>query len=104
MFLWLIAILVGMLLAGWLAFFNYYLVFIPASLALIAWLVYCVIKAIRTGEWRHDSGVIKRKDDPYLFWIMVVFTCPCIVFGLLYWLSVDPLPKLITDGWGGLAQ
>ena len=104
LFLGVIAIFVGIGLAVWLAIFNYYLVFIPASLALIAWLVYCVIKGIRTGEWHHDNGVITRNDDPYLFWIMVVFTCPCIVFGLLYWLYADPLQKLINDGWGGLAQ
>ena len=108
MFLWLIAILGGMVLAAWLWILNYYLVCIPASLALIAWLVYCVIKAIRTGEWRYRQDgrnyVYTRKDDPCFFWIMVVFTCPCIVFGLLYWLYANPLQKLINDGWSGLAQ
>jgi|TARA_B110000467_G_scaffold59565_1_gene54443 hypothetical protein len=110
MFLWLITSCVGIMLTIWLAVFNYYLVCMPASLALIAWLVYCVIKGIRTGEWHYtnrDGGgksVIKRKNEPYFFWITVVFTCPCIVFGLLYWLYVDPLQKFINDGWGGLVQ
>ena len=71
MFLWLIAILGGMVLAAWLWILNYYLVCIPASLALIAWLVYCVIKAIRTGEWRYRQDgrnyAYTRKDDPCFF-------------------------------------
>ncbi len=109
MFFWLIAILVGIVLAVWLAVFNYYLVCIPASLALIAWIVHCVIKGIRTGEWHYRSKfpvgkqIIKRKKEPGWFWVAVVFNM-CIAFGLLYWLSVDPLQKLINDGWGGLAQ
>ena len=110
MFLGVIAVFVGIGLAVWLcAFVSYYLVFIPASLALIAWLVYCVIKGIRTGEWHYteqDGGgkrVIKRKDEAGWFWIAVVFNM-CFEIGSLYWLYADPLQKLINDGWGGLAQ
>ena len=110
LFLWLIAILGGMVLAGWLWALNYYLAWIPASLAFIAWLVYCLIKGIKTGVFKGSSGSvdcrptqITRKDDPARFWVVIYFYM-CIVSGLLFWLCVDPLQKLITDGWGGLAQ
>ena len=110
LFLWLIAILGGMVLVGWLWALNFYLAWIPASLAFIAWLVYCLIKGIKTGVFKGSSGSvdcrptqITRKDDPARFWVVIYFYM-CIVSGLLFWLCVDPLQKLITDGWGGLAQ
>ena len=109
LFLWLIAILGGMVLAGWLWALNYYLAWIPASLAFIAWLVYCLIKGIKTGVFKGSSSdggsapIFKRKDEPKMFWFVIYFNM-CIVSGLLFWLCVDPLQKLITDGWGGLAQ
>ena len=110
LFLGVIAFLVGIVLAGWLWVLNYYLVCIPASLAFIAWLVYCLIKGIKTGVFKGSSGSpdprptqITRKDDPARFWVVIYFYM-CIVSGLLFWLCVDPLQKLITNGWGGLAQ
>ena len=109
MFLWLIAILGGMALVGWLWALNFYLAWIPASLAFIAWLVYCLIKGIKTGVFKGSSSdggsapIFKRKDEPKMFWFVIYFNM-CIVSGLLFWLCVDPLQKLITDGWGGLAQ
>jgi hypothetical protein len=111
LFLWLIAILGGMALVCWLWALNFYLAWIPASLAFIAWLVYCLIKGIKTGVFKGSSGSaadprptqITRKDDPARFWVVIYFYM-CIVSGLLFWLCVDPLQKLITDGWGGLAQ
>ena len=108
-FLGMIAFLVGIVLAGWLWGLNYYLVCIPASLAFIAWLVYCLIKGIKTGVFKGSSSdggsalIFKRKDEPKMFWFVIYFNM-CIVSGLLFWLCVDPLQKLITDGWGGLAQ
>ena len=109
LFLGVIAFLVGIVLAGWLWVLNYYLVCIPASLAFIAWLVYCLIKGIKTGVFKGSSSdggsapIFKRKDEPKMFWFVIYFNM-CIVSGLLFWLCVDPLQKLITDGWGGLAQ
>ena len=109
LFLWLIAILGGMALVGWLWALNFYLAWIPASLAFIAWLVYCLIKGIKTGVFKGSSSdggsapIFKRKDEPKMFWFVIYFNM-CIVSGLLFWLCVDPLQKLITDGWGGLAQ
>ena len=109
LFLWLIAILGGMALVCWLWALNFYLAWIPASLAFIAWLVYCLIKGIKTGVFKGSSSdggsapIFKRKDEPKMFWFVIYFNM-CIVSGLLFWLCVDPLQKLITDGWGGLAQ
>ena len=109
LFLGVIAFLVGIVLAGWLWVLNYYLVCIPASLAFIAWLVYCLIKGIKTGVFKGSSSdggsapIFIRKDEPKMFWFVIYFNM-CIVSGLLFWLCVDPLQKLITDGWGGLAQ
>ena len=109
LFLGVIAFLVGIVLAGWLWVLNYYLVCIPASLAFIAWLVYCLIKGIKTGVFKGSSSdggsapIFKRKDEPKMFWFVIYFNM-CIVSGLLFWLCVDPLQKFITDGWGGLAQ
>jgi polyferredoxin len=109
LFLGVIAFLVGIVLAGWLWVLNYYLVCIPTSLAFIAWLVYCLIKGIKTGVFKGSSSdggsapIFKRKDEPKMFWFVIYFNM-CIVSGLLFWLCVDPLQKLITDGWGGLAQ
>ena len=109
LFLGVIAFLVGIVLACWLWVLNYYLVCIPASLAFIAWLVYCLIKGIKTGVFKGSSSdggsapIFIRKDEPKMFWFVIYFNM-CIVSGLLFWLCVDPLQKLITDGWGGLAQ
>jgi len=109
LFLGVIAFLVGIVLAGWLWVLNYYLVCIPASLAFIAWLVYCLIKGIKTGVIKGSAPnggsapIFKRKDGPKMFWFVIYFNM-CIVSGLLFWLCVDPLQKLITNGWGGLAQ
>ena len=109
LFLGVIAFLVGIVLAGWLWVLNYYLVCIPASLAFIAWLVYCLIKGIKTGVFKGSSSdggsapIFIRKDEPKMFWFVIYFNM-CIVSGLLFWLCVDPLQKLITNGWGGLAQ
>ena len=96
LFLWLIAFLVGIVLAGWLWALNYYLVCIPASLAFIAYLVDFVIKGIKTGELRAttDGGsavITKRKNEPKKFWFYVYFNLVSalgIWLGIFYWIFI----------------
>jgi hypothetical protein len=114
-FLWLIAIFGGMVLAVRIAdqFSNRHssegVVFSFIGLCIVAYLVDFVIKGIKTGVIKGSAPnggsapIFKRKDGPKMFWFVIYFNM-CIVSGLLFWLCVDPLQKLITNGWGGLAQ
>tara|TARA_B100001540_G_scaffold253201_1_gene229769 strand:+ start:694 stop:1113 length:420 start_codon:yes stop_codon:yes gene_type:complete len=106
----LISLFGGIIFTIWLLTLNYYLVFIPASLSFITWILYSLTKGVRTGVIKgsattpcSSAPIFERKKEPYVFWFVVVFNM-CLVFGVLYWLSVDPFQKIITDGLRGLKQ
>ena len=106
----LISLFGGIIFTIWLLTINYYLVCIPASLSFITWILCSLTKGVRTGVIKGSATapgksvqIVERKKEPYLFWFVVIFNM-CLVFGVLYWLSVDPFQKIITDGLRGLKQ
>ena len=101
-FLWLIAIFGGMVLAVRIAdqFSNRHssegVVFSFIGLCIVAYLVDFVIKGIKTGELRAttDGGstyITKRKNEPKKFWwyvyINLVFAVG-ILLGIFYWIFI----------------
>ena len=112
MFLRVIACCVGIVLAVWIAvkyfdldLIKYHyryssqgLVISGIGLALVAWIVYSLIKGIKTGVWKgsklenSDSAPIyKREDDPQMFWFCVVINATIalgILFGIFYWVFI----------------
>ena len=108
MFLGVIACCVGIVLPVWLAvkyfdlnkyhglYLNEGLVFSLIGLAIVAYLVYFVIKGIKTGELRTttnggSSYITKRKNKPKMFWFFVgvnlIFVF-AILFGIFYWVFI----------------
>ena len=109
-FLGVISLFEGIIFAIWLWTLNYYLVCIPASLAFITWILYSLIKGVKAGVIKgskttglSSTPIFERKKEPHVFWFVVIFNM-CLVLGVLYWLSVDPFQKIITDGLRGLKQ
>ena len=102
LFLWLIAIFGGMVLAVWIAdqFSNRHssegVVFSFIGLCTVAYLVDCMIKGIKTGELRAttDGGsavITKRKNEPKKFWFYVYFNLVSalgILLGIFYWIFI----------------
>ena len=101
-FLWLIAIFGGMVLAVRIAdqFSNRHssegVVFSFIGLCIVAYLVDFVIKGIKTGElWARSEGgstyITKRKNEPTKFWwyvyINLVFAVG-ILLGIFYWIFI----------------
>ena len=101
-FLWLIAIFGGMVLAVWIAdqFSNRHssegVAFSYIGLWVVAYLVDFVIKGIKTGELRAttDGGsavITKRKNEPKKFWFYVYFNLVSalgILLGIFYWIFI----------------
>jgi|TARA_B110000467_G_scaffold152137_1_gene161203 hypothetical protein len=102
LFLWLIAIFGGMVLAVWIAdqFSNRHssegVVFSFIGLCTVAYLVDCMIKGIKTGELRAttDGGsavITKRKNEPKKFWFFVYINLVSvlgILLGIFYWIFI----------------
>jgi|GEM_PF-4800547 lipid-A-disaccharide synthase-like uncharacterized protein len=102
LFLWLIAILGGMVLAVWIAdrFSNRHssegVLFSFIGLCIVAYLVDFVIKGIKTGELRAttDGGsavITKRKNEPKKFWFFVYINLVSvlgILLGIFYWIFI----------------
>ena len=102
LFLWLIAIFGGMVLAVWIAdqFSNRHssegVVFSFIGLCTVAYLVDCMIKGIKTGELRAttDGGsavITKRKNEPKKFWFFVyinLISVLGILLGIFYWIFI----------------
>ena len=102
LFLWLIAIFGGMVLAVWIAdqFSNRHssegVVFSFIGLCTVAYLVDCMIKGIKTGELRAttDGGsavITKRKNEPKKFWFFVYINLVSvlgILLGVFYWIFI----------------
>ena len=102
-FLWLIAIFGGMVLAVWIAdqFSNRHssegVVFSFIGLCIVAYLVDFVIKGIKTGELRAtlraggSTYITKRKNEPKKFWwyvyINLVFVLG-ILLGIFCWIFI----------------
>ena len=102
-FLWLIAIFGGMVLAVRIAdqFSNRHssegVVFSFIGLCIVAYLVDFVIKGIKTGELRATlragttTYITKRKNEPKKFWwyvyINLVFAVG-ILLGIFYWIFI----------------
>ena len=102
LFLWLIAILGGMVLAVWIAdrFSNRHssegVLFSFIGLCIVAYLVDFVIKGIKTGELRAttDGGsavITKRKNEPKKFWWYVyinLVVAVAILLAIFYWIFI----------------
>ena len=103
LFLWLIAIFGGMVLAVWIAdqFSNRHdirfgVLFSYIGLWIVAYLVDFVIKGIKTGELRADDGkgwshITKRKNEPKMFWFFVYINLVSvlgILLGIFYWVFI----------------
>ena len=79
-------------------YLNWGLVFSLIGLALVAWLVYSLIKGIKTGVWKGSKSqygdsapIYKREDEPKMFWFCVVFNSTVafgILFGIFYWIFI----------------
>ena len=101
-FLWLIAIFGGMVLAVWIAdqFSNRHssegVAFSYIGLWVVAYLVGEMVKGIKTGELRAttDGGsavITKRKNEPKKFWFYVYFNLVSalgILLGIFYWIFI----------------
>ena len=102
-FLWLIAIFGGMVLAVWIAdqFSNRHssegVVFSYIGLCTVAYLVGEMVKGIKTGELRATlhSGtttyITKRKNEPKKFWWYVYINLVVavgILLGIFYWIFI----------------
>ena len=102
LFLWLIAIFGGMVLAVWIAdqFSNRHssegVLCSYIGLWIVAYLVGEMVKGIKTGELRAttDGGstyITKRKNEPKKFWwyvyINLVFAVG-ILLGIFYWIFI----------------
>ena len=106
-FLWLIAIFGGMVLAVWIAdqFSNRHssegVVFSYIGLWIVAYLVGEMVKGIKTGELSAPSTpggstyITKRKNEPKKFWWYVyinLVVAVAILLGIFYWI-------FIVAGW-----
>ena len=105
-FLWLIAIFGGMVLAVRIAdqFSNRHssegVVFSFIGLCTVAYVVDCMIKGIKTGELRASTDVTstyitKRKNEPKKFWWYVyinLVVAVAILLAIFYWI-------FIVAGW-----
>ena len=101
-FLWLIAIFGGMVLAVWIAdqFSNRHssegVVFSYIGLCTVAYLVGEMVKGIKTGELRAttDGGstyITKRKNEPKKFWWYVyinLVVAVAILLAIFYWIFI----------------
>ena len=102
LFLWLIAILGGMVLAVWIAdrFSNRHssegVLCSYIGLWIVAYLVGEMVKGIKTGELRAttDGGsavITKRKNEPKKFWFFVYINLVSvlgILLGIFYWIFI----------------
>ena len=101
-FLWLIAIFGGMVLAVWIAdqFSNRHssegVVFSYIGLCTVAYLVGEMVKGIKTGELRATTNggstyITKRKNEPKKFWWYVyinLVVAVAILLAIFYWIFI----------------